>query len=220
MCVFLPAIILFHNRKGVKGAVWSQILWVYSLLLTSGWTALRHHITRIHATLAFFMAASPVTLYIYFYALLSIFKRKHRLDTVIGPGQILARLTMLLSMALMAVGLAAILMPPESTSRILVFQQRACEPEGTITNDFFLIPLLSFRRLPEGPKVGLISALAATVVFLILAWLYAFFHRFRARQKSLGTNPSDNSEESTSTWYMNPKPRYCKDYTLTNMRLT
>ena len=89
----LSAILIFHAPNRVKEAFYYQMSNVYALLVTCFIFLLQRAITRFHATVAIFIASSPVSIYFLVYSLRSClgyfktFRTKHRLDTVLGRGQ-------------------------------------------------------------------------------------------------------------------------------------
>ena len=60
-----------------------QISTVYSLLITCSVSLIQQNITRFHATIALFIASSPVSIYFLVYSVRA-FWGEHRLDEVLG----------------------------------------------------------------------------------------------------------------------------------------
>lgn len=85
-----PAILIFHAPKRVKNVFYYQILNVYALLITCLVPLFRGNITRLHASVATFLATSPVLIYFLVYSIRA-FWGQHRLDTVLGRERYLNR---------------------------------------------------------------------------------------------------------------------------------
>ena len=84
------AILIFHAPKRVKEAFYYQISTVYALLITCSVSLFQQNITRFHATIAIFIASSPVSFYFLVYSIRA-FWGEHRLDTVLGKKEYLNR---------------------------------------------------------------------------------------------------------------------------------
>ena len=67
----------------MKDAFYYQMSAVYSLLITCSISLIRRSITRFYATIAIFIASSPVSIYFLVY-LIRAFWDEHRLDEVLG----------------------------------------------------------------------------------------------------------------------------------------
>ena len=85
-----PAILIFHAPKRVKDVFYYQISAVYALLITCTVSTFQENITRLHATIAIFVASSPVSFYFLVYSIRA-FWGEHRLDTVLGKKEYLNR---------------------------------------------------------------------------------------------------------------------------------
>ena len=81
---------MFHAPKRVKDAFYYQMSAVYSLLITCSISLIRRSITRFHATIAIFIASSPVSIYFLIYSIRA-FWGEHRLDEVLGKKKYLNR---------------------------------------------------------------------------------------------------------------------------------
>jgi hypothetical protein len=79
-----PAILIFHAPKRVKDVFYYQISTVYALLITCSVSLFQENITRFHATIAIFIASSPVSS-------IRAFWGEHRLGTVLGRKEYLNR---------------------------------------------------------------------------------------------------------------------------------
>ena len=85
-----PAILIFHAPKRVKEAFYYQMSTVYALLITCSVSLFQQNITRFHATIAIFIASSPVSIYFLVYSIRA-FWGEHRLDAVLGKKEYLNR---------------------------------------------------------------------------------------------------------------------------------
>ena len=74
----------------MKEAFYYQISTVYAILITCSVSLFQENITRLHATVAIFIASSPVTIYFLVYSIRA-FWGEHRLDTVLGRKEYLNR---------------------------------------------------------------------------------------------------------------------------------
>ena len=74
----------------MKDAFYYQISTVYALLITCSASLIQENITRPHATIAIFIAFSPVSFYFLVYSIRA-FWGEHRLDTVLGKKKYLNR---------------------------------------------------------------------------------------------------------------------------------
>jgi hypothetical protein len=74
----------------VKEAFYYQISTVYALLITCSLSLFQANITRLHATIAIFIASSPVFVYFLVYSVRA-FWAEHRLETVLGRKRYLDR---------------------------------------------------------------------------------------------------------------------------------
>ncbi|KIJ50522.1 hypothetical protein M422DRAFT_776992 [Sphaerobolus stellatus SS14] len=93
----LVTVIVYYNPEGLAESFWSQLLTVYSILITSIISVAGSNLTRIHAVIATGLVASPLTIYIFIYAIRSIWGGGHRMHTVLGKGHIFARFLVILA---------------------------------------------------------------------------------------------------------------------------
>lgn len=85
-----PAILILHAPHRVKNAFYYQLSTIYALLITCSVSLIQENITRLHATIAIFLASSPVSFYFMVYSIRA-FWSEHRLDTVLGKKNYLNR---------------------------------------------------------------------------------------------------------------------------------
>jgi len=178
------AIIIFYHPSELKESFWAQILSIYSLLLACAFTTFRHNITRIHAILTVATAGSPLSVYLFCYAIRSLFRGRHRMTAAVGEGRRLARMVVLFAMLMWISLLAYILLP----SSISDFGQEDCEQGNEVVLRFYFLPILIFMNSPLW-----IELLIAFPFFLTaLAWLIALWLRRREiwpRQEPWRPNP-------------------------------
>jgi hypothetical protein len=84
------AILIFHAPKRVKNVFYYQILNSYVLLITCAASIFQRDITRLHASVAIFLATSPVLIYFLVYSIRA-FWGQHQLDNVLGKEHYLNR---------------------------------------------------------------------------------------------------------------------------------
>ena len=86
----LLAILIFHAPERVEDAFYYQISTVYTLLITCSVSLFQENITRFHASVATFIASSPVSVYFLVYSVRA-FWGEHRLDAVLGKKKYINR---------------------------------------------------------------------------------------------------------------------------------
>ncbi|KAF8507424.1 hypothetical protein JB92DRAFT_2735294 [Gautieria morchelliformis] len=151
---------------------WTQILSLYSLLFTCGISIIASSLTRFHAIIVMTMASSPLTIYIYFYAVRSIWAGEHRLSSVLGKDRFFPRLLVLVAMAIWITLFFYILRPSRTP-----FSQESCEGafggvDKQVLQHFYILPVLIFIAAPTTAKCiamlpSLLTALAWAVVLLL-----------------------------------------------------
>ncbi|KAF8574313.1 hypothetical protein K439DRAFT_1642290 [Ramaria rubella] len=166
---FFVAILVFYQPEELKESFWSQLLSVYSLLLTCTWTIIRHHLTRIHAILTLVTAGSPLTLGIFAYAVRSIWEGNHRLSPAVGRGKIIPRTIVLAALAIWFALWIYIVLP----SHLSDFQQESCEPHSHIVKYFYALPLLIVIDMPTWSQ----CLTAIPIPLTMLAWIVVIIMR-------------------------------------------
>ena len=180
-CIFSPlgspllsAILIFHNHEELKESFWSQILTVYSLLITCGVSIITHQLTRIHAILATAIAGSPLSLYIVVYTIRSTWGDANRLVHVVGPGQIIPRTIVLIGFVIW-IALAIYIILPNHLSN---FTQISCDQQTqqVLIKYFFFLPIVLFVS-GFSPLVQWVLSLP--IQLAIFSWIIAIWLRRR-----------------------------------------
>ena len=158
---------------------WSQLLTVYSLLITSVVSISKSELTRIHAVMATGLTGSPLSIYIFVYAIRSLWGGGDRMHIILGKGRILSRTLVLMSFALWAALIFYILKPGSEH-----FAQRSCEKEYSplVFRGFFFLPIvlitLLFRDRDTREVAGALIFLAGLPLACVAAaWLFAIIRR-------------------------------------------
>ncbi|KIJ23310.1 hypothetical protein M422DRAFT_56880 [Sphaerobolus stellatus SS14] len=165
----IAAVLVFYHPNELQSSFWAQILNIYALLLACGFTTVRHHITRIHAILTVATAGSPLSIYIFIYAIRSLFREKHRMSATVGKGHRMARYIVLLAMAIW-VGLLIYVILPASIS---VFDQEECETGNYVVENFFFLPILIFKDQHRWAQV----LMGLPVILTTIVWMIALVLR-------------------------------------------
>lgn len=152
----------------MKDAFWSQVLTIYSLLLTACISIFQHGLTKFHAVTVSVIVASPLTIYFVIYSVRAMWGGEHRLENVLGPGQLFKRLFVLFA-AVMWIGLTIYSFLPQNASH---FAQASCRPQPLLLN-FFLITPISFSIMKGGQTPWLGAAVATPLFLIVLAWVAA-----------------------------------------------
>ncbi|KAJ7126669.1 hypothetical protein C8R44DRAFT_779216 [Mycena epipterygia] len=103
----LLGIVVMYNPEEASAGVWTQLLTVYSLLI-SGIIALgTHNLSRFHSGMTVFLVLSPLSSTLVVYAILGFCGRSHRLDSILSSRRqhllprVLVIVSWLLSLALL-----------------------------------------------------------------------------------------------------------------------
>ncbi|KAJ7127272.1 hypothetical protein C8R43DRAFT_1211123 [Mycena crocata] len=80
----LLGIIVMYNPEESSDAVWTQILTVYSLLVSGVIAIGTHGISRFHSGQTVFLVMSPLSIALFVYAILGSLGRGHRLDNILS----------------------------------------------------------------------------------------------------------------------------------------
>ena len=81
---------MFYAPDRVEDVFHYQMLTIYSLLITCSISLIRQSITQFHATIAIFIASSPVSIHFLLYSARAYWG-KHQLDKVLGKENLLNR---------------------------------------------------------------------------------------------------------------------------------
>ncbi|KAK7013741.1 hypothetical protein R3P38DRAFT_1452777 [Favolaschia claudopus] len=104
--LLLGIIIIYHPEEAAQG-VWTQLLTVYSLLISAVIAVYTKGLTRFHSGMTVFLVLSPLSLTLLVYSLLGFFNRPHRLDSILSsqrkhlPPRLLVLLFWLLALFLL-----------------------------------------------------------------------------------------------------------------------
>ena len=152
----------------MKDAFWSQVLTIYSLLLTACISIIQRGLTKFHALTVSVIVASPLTIYLVIYSVRAIWGGEHRLENVLGQGHLFKRLLVLVA-AVIWIGLTVYSFLPQNASH---FAQSSCKPQPQLLN-FFLITPISVGIMKGDQKPWLGPLVAAPLFLIILAWVVA-----------------------------------------------
>ncbi|THH29813.1 hypothetical protein EUX98_g4369 [Antrodiella citrinella] len=172
---FCLSIIIFYSPEDAQTALWSQLLTMYSLLLTCVISVSQRSLSRLYALLAVVIVGSPLSIYLVIYAFMSFFHRRHRLARVFGEGQFISR-----TLVVIAGGLWVALI---TFSMILSdrahFAQSSCDELYGSMGAIYVIPLLFFHdALTVNLGVGMLLILP--LIFTGVAWATALILQRKA----------------------------------------
>jgi hypothetical protein len=161
----------------VQEAFWSQILTIYSLLLTCGLSIFRGDLTRFHALVVLALVLSPITVYFVGYSVRSFWSTHHRLESLLGRTRYLRRFVVLFAgAAWLAIFIYAYL--PKGVDH---FAQASCKGR-TFTETFYLIvPFLYIQINAEAGVVYPAILFSVPFVIMITAWIIAIVKKRNRR---------------------------------------
>ncbi|KAK6995961.1 hypothetical protein R3P38DRAFT_3073606 [Favolaschia claudopus] len=81
--LLLGIIIIYHPEEAAQG-VWTQLLTVYSLLISAIIAVYTKGLTRFHSGMTVFLVLSPLSLTLLVYTILGFIGRPHRLDSILS----------------------------------------------------------------------------------------------------------------------------------------
>ncbi|KAF8502954.1 hypothetical protein BU17DRAFT_58662, partial [Hysterangium stoloniferum] len=170
---FLVATIIFYSHDIPKGAIWSQILTAYSILITCAISVIKQQLTRIHAIIAVATASSPSIAYIVVYAIRSMWQNDHRLNSVFGKGHILRRV-IVIGVLPIWIALAAYTLLRNHAPH---FTQLSCEDnfQKKMFKMFLFLPFVFFASFKEEEGTTASIILALPVELTVLSWLIAIW---------------------------------------------
>ena len=170
------ALLMLYSPKFAKEAFWSQILSIYSLLLTCGISVSRGDLTHFHAAIAVVLSGSPLTAYLFVYAIVSFWYRKHRLNGIVGEGQLFIRLLIILA-GLIWISLFVYIL---ADKRLTHFAQASCIKAGNdVVGGLYIIPFLLLYLISRAShEVPAFSGLVLSIVFgvigvTVISWISA-----------------------------------------------
>lgn len=173
MVLFTLAVLVFYSPKRVHEAFWSQILTIYSLLLTCLISIIRGDLTRFHALVVLALVLSPITAYFIGYSIRSFWSTKHRLESLLGPSHHLRRFIVLFA----AVSWLAIFIYTYLPRGVEHFAQASCKGRS-VTEGFYLTVPFLYIQFYAG--IGIIYPallFAFPFVIMIVAWITAILRR-------------------------------------------
>jgi hypothetical protein len=138
LTLFALAVLIFYSPKRVQEAFWSQILTIYSLLLTCLVSVIRGDLTRFHALVVLALVLSPITVYFVAYAIRSFWSTQHRLESLLGRTRYLRRFIVLLAgSAWLAIFIYTYL--PKAVDR---FAQASCKGRSVMEFFYLIVPFI------------------------------------------------------------------------------
>ncbi|KIJ31982.1 hypothetical protein M422DRAFT_53118 [Sphaerobolus stellatus SS14] len=179
----LVTVILYYEPDALVESFWSQLLTVYAFLITSIISISKSNLTRIHAVMATGLVGSPLSIYIFIYAIRSMWGGGDRMNGVFGRGQILNRTLVLLAFGIWLSLIIYILVP-----NTIHFSQRSCETEYNplIFKGFFFLPLVILKFIladtdPESRALVrfIVFLVTLPIILTILGWMFAIFRKQR-----------------------------------------
>ncbi|KIJ44593.1 hypothetical protein M422DRAFT_30294 [Sphaerobolus stellatus SS14] len=147
---FFVALLVFYHPNELQSSFWAQILNIYALLLAS-------------------TAGSPLSIYIFIYAIRSLFREKHRMSATVGKGHRMTRYIVLLAMAIWLGLLICVILP----ASISVFDQEECKTGNYVVENFFFLPILIFKDQPRWAQV----LMGLPVILTTIVWMIALVLR-------------------------------------------
>lgn len=167
--LFALAVLIFYSPKRVQEAFWSQILTVYSLLLTCFIAVLRGDLTRYHALVVLALVLSPITVYFVSYSIRSFWSTEHRLESLLGRTRYLRRIIVLFAGASW-LGILIYAYLPRGVEH---FAQASCKGRSVTDNFYLFVPFLYiivYASLGD-PYPAIIFAVP--LALMIAAWVVA-----------------------------------------------
>ncbi|KIJ50523.1 hypothetical protein M422DRAFT_44325 [Sphaerobolus stellatus SS14] len=180
----LTTIILYYNREAVTESFWTQLLTIYSFLITSIISMSKGELTRIHAVIATGLVGSPLSIYIFIYAIRSIWGGLgKRMEKVLGKGAITARILVILACGIWIFLIIFILVPDSNSKR---FSQRACERDQfpLVFQGYFFLPLVIIKFFLDDKDTKsfggvLVFVVVLPIAMMVFAWIIAIIRRRR-----------------------------------------
>jgi len=158
----------------VHEAFWSQILTIYSLLLTCLVSIIRGDLTRFHALVVLALVLSPITIYFVAYSIRSFWSTKHRLDNLLGPDHYLRRFIVLFSGA----SWLAIFIYTYLPKGVEHFSQASCKGRS-VTEGFYLTVPFQYIQFWAAEYDLIYPAIIFTIPFVLVtaAWITAIVRK-------------------------------------------
>ncbi len=187
------AVLIFYHPQGAESAFWSQILTVYSLLITCAIALFQTSLTRFHAAVATVIAGSPLNFYLLIYSIASFFIRKHRLRDLVGRGRMLPRCMMLFAGALWIALLIYVFVPPHLTH----YAQKSCEGSYAIVSHLYVVPFMLLKSAARG-SLWLTLLMTIPPAATIIGWIAALI----LQRKVIWPSGQRWSPQFRRVWYV------------------
>ena len=160
----------------MQEAFWSQILTIYSLLLTCLVSTIRGDLTRFHALVVLALVLSPITIYFVAYAIRSFWSGQHRLESLLGRTRYLRRFIVLLAGAAW-LGIFIYAYLPKGVDH---FAQASCKGRSVMEFFYIVVPFVYLwdRTANEHLAYPLVLFLIP-MLSMIAAWVIAIYLRKR-----------------------------------------
>lgn len=170
---FPTAVLIFYSPKRVQEAFWSQILTIYSLLLTCFVSTARGDLTRFHALVVLALVLSPITVYFVAYSIRSFWSTEHRLESLLGRTRYLRRFIVLLAGASW-LGIFIYAYLPKGVDH---FAQASCKGRSVMESFYLIVPFIYIIALAEFGYPVVLFVLP--IVIMITAWAVAISRKKR-----------------------------------------
>ncbi|KAF9788064.1 hypothetical protein BJ322DRAFT_1046832 [Thelephora terrestris] len=171
LCISL---LVFYSPDDVKDAFWSQVLTIYSLILTAGIAIVLGELTKFHAVTVSVIVASPLTIYFVVYSIRASWGGIHRLENVLGRKHLFRRLFILLAAAIWI----AFTIYPYLQRNASHFAQTSCRTQPLLLSFFLLTPIsVGIMERHRFPWLG--PVIAGPFLLIVLAWVIAIIRKRR-----------------------------------------
>jgi hypothetical protein len=181
LIVLLLAILMFysHKHEEVKSAYWSQNFTTYAILIGAFISVLKDQLTKFHAMVAIQIVGSPLLFYMAIYAIRTFFGNKHRLDVLMGKGNIGYSVVAVTTLVIWIACVFFTLLPNDKRH----FAQFNCQSKA---KEMFLRPFtVPYYVIEELPIAGGVTV--ALWILTIAGWTLAVWLRYRELWYRTGT---------------------------------
>ncbi|KIJ50537.1 hypothetical protein M422DRAFT_245153 [Sphaerobolus stellatus SS14] len=172
-------IIVYYEPEALAESFWSQLLTIYSFLITAVIAISKSQLTRIHAVIATGLAASPLTIYLFVYAIRSFWGCADRMRAILGKGHIIPRTLVLIALGLWLALVVYILRPTTKH-----FTQESCQGQYSplLFKGFFFLPIVIVMELYRNTSTREIAAILIAIAglplgLIIFSWIFAILRR-------------------------------------------
>ena len=163
--------LIFYSPKRVQEAFWSQILTIYSLLLTCFISTARGDLTRFHALVVLALVLSPITVYFVAYSIRSFWSKEHRLESLLGRTRYLRRSVVLLA-GISWLGIFIYAYLPKGVDH---FAQASCKGRSVTEGFYLIVPFL--YMIAYAGEVYPVVLFTLSLVIMIAAWITAILRK-------------------------------------------